>query len=211
MGRGWKQGCGGRGGGQEDRHGAQSTSRAELSPLCAPGPRTWVPRAAGRGRGLGPHPGRPQLRFCSACFALCLAVSASPQPGEFASGCCSEAPEGTAASGWGESPRGEGWLWLPGASPPHSRAGPPASLVNSPQDEQRPTLGSRAPKLGCSKTKSQSKAGPHTATSRGRPLARSLPAHLPALTHTLLPPQKTTQRPWCPCILNGTGCSATTV
>lgn len=97
---------------------------------------------------------------------FCLAVSASPQPGEFASGCCSEAPEGTAASGWGESPRGEGWLWLPGASPPHNRAGPPASLVNGPQDEQRPTLGSRAPKLGCSKTKSQSKAGPHTATSR---------------------------------------------
>lgn len=39
---------------------------------------------------------------------FCLAVSASPQPGEFASGCCSEAPEGTAASGWGESPRGGG-------------------------------------------------------------------------------------------------------
>lgn len=41
--------------------------------------------------------------------------------------------------------------------------------------------------------------------------ALSLPAHLSALTHTLLSPQKIAQRPWCPCILNGTGCSGMTV
>lgn len=50
--------------------GAQSTAPAELSPLCAPGPRTGRPGRPGWGRGLSPQPGRPHLRLCSASVSL---------------------------------------------------------------------------------------------------------------------------------------------
>lgn len=79
---------------------------AELSPLCVPGPRTRVPRAVGVEEGLSLHSGHRHLRFCSAPVSLCLAVLASPQPGELASGSWSEAPEGTAATGGGKCPLG---------------------------------------------------------------------------------------------------------